>query len=67
MFSQLPPSLQETLWWSDLSNALLIAATTKGVRVRMLISRWNHTSARMEPYLQSMATGARACKGGYPT
>lgn len=64
----LPASLysppKSTVWWHDLSDALVVAATTKGVRVRMLISHWNHTSPRALPYLQGMSAMAGACKEG---
>ena len=42
-------------WWPDLFDALIAAATTRGVKVRLLISLWAHTSTRQLAYLKQLA------------
>jgi phospholipase D3/4 len=57
----------QPLWWSDLVDALLVAATTKGIRVRMLTSYWAHTNAHEVPYLKPVQENAQVCRTGpYP-
>ena len=54
-----PASMYRTptsvVWWPDLFDALIAAATTRGVRVRLLISLWAHTSTRQLAYLKQLA------------
>ena len=54
-----PPAA--TLWWSALSDALLTAATARGVAVRLLISKWAHTNARIAPFLAALKAMGGAC------
>jgi len=51
----------EAVWWPALSDALTVAATVKGVRVRLLVAHWAHTKVRQEPYLQALRATAAAC------
>lgn len=51
----------EAVWWPALNDALTVAATVKGVNVRLLISHWNHTKARQEAYLKALVATASAC------
>jgi phospholipase D3/4 len=56
------------LWWGALANALLTAATAKGVQVRLLVSKWAHTNARIAPFLaalKAMGAAAHADAGSY--
>lgn len=48
------------VWWSLLFDALLQAVTTKGVQARLLISKWAHTSAFVNPYLIALDEAAKA-------
>ena len=48
------------LWWPDFNDALIQAAVTRGVQVRLLMSRWAHTSPYTEPYLRALRDTARA-------
>lgn len=46
------------VWWPALFDAVLTAALTHRVHVRLLISAWAHTSALISPFLQALqATG----------
>ena len=42
-----PPA--QAVWWDALVNPILLAATSKGVKVRLLISKWEYTSASICP------------------
>jgi phospholipase D3/4 len=46
------------LWWPQLADALLGAALTRNVSVRLLVSRWQHTSGVMLQYLRSLQLAA---------
>ncbi|HLV33940.1 MAG TPA: phospholipase D-like domain-containing protein [Spirillospora sp.] len=51
------------LWWPDLIDALLRAAISRSVHVRLLVGHWPHTSAHTAPCLRAlraMADAARA-------
>jgi phospholipase D3/4 len=48
------------VWWPDLFGALLSAALTRRVWVRLLVSRWAHTSPLIEPYLRALRQAADA-------
>lgn len=48
------------IWWPDLNDALLHAAITHGVHVRLLVSRWAYTSPYTEPFLRALRDTARA-------
>jgi phospholipase D3/4 len=48
------------VWWPLLFDALLQAVTTKGVQARLLISKWAHTSAFVNPYLIALDKAAKA-------
>lgn len=48
------------MWWPLLFDALLQAVTTKGVQARILISKWAHTSAFVNPYLIALDKAAKA-------
>ena len=47
------------VWWSSLFDALLSAALTRKVYVRLLVSKWAHTSGLIEPFLRRAAEGRR--------
>lgn len=42
------------VWWPDLNNALIQAAITRGVNIRLLVSRWAYTSPFTAPFLRSL-------------
>lgn len=44
-----------THFWPDIDDALRRAAIDRGVRVRLLISHWDHTRPSMMRYLRSLA------------
>jgi phospholipase D3/4 len=51
------------VWWSGLFDALLSAVLTRKVYVRLLVSKWAHTSALIAPFLtalQKVADAGRA-------
>ena len=48
------------VWWPALFNALLSAALTRRVYVRLLVSKWAHTSGRIEPLLVALQKAADA-------
>ncbi|MBL8684613.1 MAG: hypothetical protein JNK05_35890 [Myxococcales bacterium] len=48
------------VWWSRLFDAVLSAALTKRVHVRLLVSKWAHTSPIVEPFLQALQRTADA-------
>ncbi len=53
------------VWWSSLFDALLSAVLTRKVYVRLLVSKWAHTSGLIEPFLRALqqaADGGRADK-----
>jgi phospholipase D3/4 len=61
----LPASLYvqpQSIWWSGLSDALLHVVTTKKIKVRLLVSRWDQTNVRMLPYLRHLLELAQVCK-----
>jgi len=51
--------------WPALADALLAVAYAKPVRVRVLVSRWAHTSALIAPAMRQLADGLAACASGY--
>ncbi|HEX3149589.1 MAG TPA: phospholipase D-like domain-containing protein [Gemmataceae bacterium] len=51
------------VWWPDLFDAVLKAVLTRKVYVRLLVSKWAHTSPLIEPFLRALqqaAEGGRA-------
>ncbi|MDT7765656.1 MAG: phospholipase [Mycobacterium sp.] len=48
------------VWWPSLCDALLSAALTRKVYVRLLVSKWAHTSGLIEPLLAALQTAADA-------
>ena len=46
------------VWWSSLFDALLSAVLTRKVYVRLLVSKWAHTSGLIEPFLHALQTAA---------
>jgi phospholipase D3/4 len=48
------------VWWPDLFSALLGAVLTRKVYVRLLVSKWAHTSELIEPYLRALQQAADA-------
>jgi phospholipase D3/4 len=48
------------VWWPSLVDALLSAVLTRKVYVRLLVSKWAHTSALIEPFLRSLQQAADA-------
>jgi phospholipase D3/4 len=48
------------VWWPALTDALLHAALTRRVWVRLLVSKWAHTSALIEPLLRALQLNADA-------
>eukprot|EP01052_Picozoa_sp_SAG31_P012942 SAG31_NODE_767_length_12232_cov_6.917827_4_plen_530_part_00 len=58
-----PPAA--AVWWPALNDALLAAALSRGARVRVLISKWAHTSDRIVPSLIALNNSAAAvCSHG---
>lgn len=58
-----PIPTDSPVWWPSLIDAILSAALTRKVYVRLLISQWAHTSSLIEPLLRSLqqaADGGRA-------
>jgi phospholipase D3/4 len=48
------------VWWPLLTDALLSAVLTRKLYVRLLVSKWAHTSALIEPMLRSLQSAADA-------
>jgi phospholipase D3/4 len=48
------------VWWPSLFDALLQAVLTRKIYVRMLVSKWAHTSGMIEPYLRALQNAADA-------
>ncbi len=48
------------VWWSSLFDALLSAVLTRKVYVRLLVSKWAHTSGLIEPFLSALQKAADA-------
>jgi phospholipase D3/4 len=48
------------VWWPLLTDALLSAVLTRKVYVRLLVSKWAHTSALIEPMLRALQSAADA-------
>ena len=42
------------VWWPRLLDALLHAVLTRKVHVRLLVSKWAHTSGLVEPFLRAL-------------
>ena len=53
------------VWWPQLVDAVLAVAFAKKVTVRVLVSRWAHTSDTQDPAMQRLADGLAACKKAY--
>ena len=59
------PPTDTPVWWSSLFDAVLSAALTRKAYVRLLVSKWAHTSDLIEPFLrglQDVADSGRADK-----
>lgn len=48
------------VWWPKLFDALLSAVLTRKAYVRLLVSKWAHTSALIEPFLRALQLAADA-------
>jgi phospholipase D3/4 len=48
------------VWWPALVDALLSAALTRKVYVRLLVSKWAHTSGLIDPLLSALQKAADA-------
>jgi phospholipase D3/4 len=48
------------VWWPALADALLSATLTRKVYVRLLVSKWAHTSGLIEPLLTALQRAADA-------
>jgi phospholipase D3/4 len=48
------------VWWPLLTDALLSAVLTRKLYVRLLVSKWAHTSALIEPMLTALQNAADA-------
>jgi phospholipase D3/4 len=48
------------VWWPSLFDALLVATLTRKVYVRLLVSKWAHTSGMIEPFLRAVQSAADA-------
>jgi phospholipase D3/4 len=48
------------VWWPSLFDALLSAVLTRKVYVRLLVSKWAHTSGLIEPLLSALQKAADA-------
>ncbi len=49
-----------TVWWPSLFDALLRAVLTRRIYVRLLVSRWAHSSGMIEPFLRALQAAADA-------
>ena len=48
------------VWWPSLTDAILSAVLTRKVYVRLLVSKWAHTSGLIEPMLRALQAAADA-------
>ena len=48
------------VWWPSLFDAVLSAVPTRKVYVRLLVSKWAHTAALIEPFLRALQLAADA-------
>jgi phospholipase D3/4 len=48
------------VWWPSLFDALLSATLTRKIYVRLLVSKWAHTSGLIEPFLVALQKAADA-------
>jgi phospholipase D3/4 len=48
------------VWWPRLTDAILSAVLTRKVYVRLLVSKWAHTSGLIEPLLRALQMAADA-------
>jgi phospholipase D3/4 len=48
------------VWWSSLFDALLSAVLTRKVYIRLLVSKWAHTSGLIAPFLIALQKAADA-------
>jgi phospholipase D3/4 len=48
------------VWWPQLFDALLSAVLTRRLYVRLLVSKWAHTSKLVEPFLRALQSAADA-------
>jgi phospholipase D3/4 len=48
------------VWWPSLFNSILSAVLTRKVYVRLLVSKWAHTSSLIEPFLRALQQAADA-------
>jgi phospholipase D3/4 len=48
------------VWWPLLTDALLSAVLTRKLYIRLLVSKWAHTSALIEPMLRALQSAADA-------
>ena len=48
------------VWWPKLFDAILYSVLTRKAYVRMLVSKWAHTSAFIEPFLRALQLAADA-------
>jgi len=53
------------VWWSSLFDALLSAVLTRKVYVRLLVSKWAHTSSLIAPFLVALQKAADAGRAGH--
>ena len=53
------------VWWPTLVDAILAVAYAKPVHVRILVSRWAHTSSAQGPAMRRLADGMAACQDAY--
>ncbi|CAK0845648.1 unnamed protein product [Prorocentrum cordatum] len=53
------PADFDCAWWPALNDALL-AKVARGVQVRLLLSKWKHTSTFIPDYLHSLQISAQA-------
>lgn len=53
---------EKNFQWSTVADALLSAYETRGVDVKVLVSRWSHSSEQMMPLLRNLLDRARLCK-----
>jgi phospholipase D3/4 len=51
------------VWWPSLFDAVLQGVLTRKIYVRMLVSKWAHTSGLIEPFLRALQSAADAGRG----
>ncbi|HTR85269.1 MAG TPA: phospholipase D-like domain-containing protein [Reyranella sp.] len=60
LYGRGPAPNDTPVWWPSLVDALLRAVLTRKVHVRLLVSKWGHTSPLIAPFLKALQQAADA-------